>query len=153
MRGTNGHWWIPLTDASDNEFWCFLDLRLNKRLSKQSRRRHLGLHCAHYDVTVMQWWHRIARHGSTNWIITKRTTWQPITVSTDYGFWEERKTSILQGTTHQRAPDYGNGRSIKQEQTHFTNTFCILIPIRCKILSALIQIYRCDPYKTWYMTR
>ena len=27
--------WIPLTKASDAELWCFLDLRLNKRLSKQ----------------------------------------------------------------------------------------------------------------------
>ena len=27
--------WIPHTKASDAELWCFLDLRLNKRLSKQ----------------------------------------------------------------------------------------------------------------------
>ena len=31
-----GHRWIPLTKASDVELWCFFDLRLNKRLSKQS---------------------------------------------------------------------------------------------------------------------
>ena len=37
-----GHWWIPLTKASDPELSCFFDLRLNKRLSKQSRRRWLG---------------------------------------------------------------------------------------------------------------
>ena len=30
-----GHRWIPLTKTSDAELWCF-DLRLNKRLSKQS---------------------------------------------------------------------------------------------------------------------
>ena len=30
-----GHRWIPRTKASDAELWCFLDLRLNKRLSKQ----------------------------------------------------------------------------------------------------------------------
>ena len=28
--------WIPRTKASDAELWCFLDLRLNKRLSRQS---------------------------------------------------------------------------------------------------------------------
>ena len=28
--------WIPPTKASDAELWCFFDLRLNKRLSKQS---------------------------------------------------------------------------------------------------------------------
>ena len=33
-----GHQRIPLK-ASDVELWCFLDLHLNKRLSKQSRRR------------------------------------------------------------------------------------------------------------------
>ena len=32
------HRGIPLTKASDAELWCFFDLRLNKRLSKQSRR-------------------------------------------------------------------------------------------------------------------
>ena len=31
-----GHRWIPLTKASDTELWCFLDLHLNKRLSKHS---------------------------------------------------------------------------------------------------------------------
>ena len=30
---------IPLTKASDAELWCFFDLRLNKRLIKQSRPR------------------------------------------------------------------------------------------------------------------
>ena len=34
-----GHWWIPLTKSSDTQLWCFFDLRLNKRLGKQSRRR------------------------------------------------------------------------------------------------------------------
>ena len=31
-----GHRWIPHTKASDTELWCFLDLYLNERLSKQS---------------------------------------------------------------------------------------------------------------------
>ena len=31
-----GDRWIPLTKASDAELWCFFDLRLNKRLIKQS---------------------------------------------------------------------------------------------------------------------
>ena len=31
-----GHRWIPRTKASDAKLWCFLDLRLNKRMSKQS---------------------------------------------------------------------------------------------------------------------
>ena len=30
-----GHRSIPLTKASDAELWCFVDLRLNKRLNKQ----------------------------------------------------------------------------------------------------------------------
>ena len=34
-----GHRWIPLTVASDSELWCFFDMRLNKRLSKQPRLR------------------------------------------------------------------------------------------------------------------
>ena len=35
-RVFTGHRWIPRTKASDAERWCFLDLRLNKRLNKQS---------------------------------------------------------------------------------------------------------------------
>ena len=47
-----GYRWIPLTKASDAEHWCFFNLRLNERLSKQSRRwwfgtpsRSLERHC------------------------------------------------------------------------------------------------------------
>ena len=40
----------PVTQGID----IFFDLRLNKRLSKQSRRRWLRHHRAHYDVTVME---------------------------------------------------------------------------------------------------
>ena len=40
----NGHRWIPLTKASDAELHVFFDLRINKRLSKQSRRRWLCRH-------------------------------------------------------------------------------------------------------------
>ena len=35
-REFTGHWWIPRTKASDAELNVFFDLRLNKRLSKQS---------------------------------------------------------------------------------------------------------------------
>ena len=38
-RESIGHQWIPFTKASDAELWLFFDLCLNKRLSKQSRRR------------------------------------------------------------------------------------------------------------------
>ena len=39
----------PVTRSFD----VFLDLRLNKRLSQQSKRRRLRRHCANYDVTIM----------------------------------------------------------------------------------------------------
>ena len=35
-REFTGHRWIPLTKASDTEFWCFIYLRLTKQ-SKQSK--------------------------------------------------------------------------------------------------------------------
>ena len=51
-----GHRWIPLTKASDAELSCFFDLRLNKRLSKQSwgwwfemPSRSLWHHCSATD--------------------------------------------------------------------------------------------------------
>ena len=37
VRGIHRSRWIPHTKASDAELWCFFDLRLNKRLNKQSR--------------------------------------------------------------------------------------------------------------------
>ena len=36
---STGHRWIPLTGASDEKLWRFFDLRLNKWLNKQWRRR------------------------------------------------------------------------------------------------------------------
>ena len=52
-----GHRWIPLTKASDAEVWGFLDLRLKKRLSKQSR---------------LQWFatpsRSLWRHRNYNWL-------------------------------------------------------------------------------------
>ena len=47
------HRWIPRTKASDAGFGVFFDLRLNKRLSKQSWAGDLRRHRAHYDVIVM----------------------------------------------------------------------------------------------------
>ena len=32
-----GHRWLPIIKADETELWCFFDLRLNKRMSKQSR--------------------------------------------------------------------------------------------------------------------
>ena len=41
----------PVTRSFD----IFFDLRLNKWLSKESRRRWCGMQSRHYDVTVMRW--------------------------------------------------------------------------------------------------
>ena len=48
-----GHWWIPLTKASDAELWCFFICAwtngwVNNRGAGDLRRNR-----AHYDVTVM----------------------------------------------------------------------------------------------------
>ena len=60
-REFTGHRWIPLTKASDAEFWCFFLFFwvwtkgwVNNRDAGDLRRR-----CAHYDVTVMssEDWH------------------------------------------------------------------------------------------------
>ena len=39
VRGFTGDRWFPITEASDAELWCFLDLRPNKGLIEQSIRR------------------------------------------------------------------------------------------------------------------
>ena len=60
-----GHRWIPRTKASDAELYVFVDLRLIKRLSKQSwgwwfetQSRTLWRHCNEVDVmtTNDNWW-------------------------------------------------------------------------------------------------
>ena len=45
--------WFPSKRPVTRSFDVFFDLRLNKRLSKQSRHRWLRHHRAHYDVTGM----------------------------------------------------------------------------------------------------
>ena len=45
---------FPSQRPVTRSFAVFFDLRLNKRLNKQSRRRDLKRHRAHYDVTVIQ---------------------------------------------------------------------------------------------------
>ena len=44
------HWWIPAQRPVTRSFEVLFDLRLNKRLSKQSGCRR---HRAHYDVIIM----------------------------------------------------------------------------------------------------
>ena len=51
--------WFPRTKASDAELWCFFDLSLNKRLSKQSlgwwfetQSRPLWRHCNEEGLSV-----------------------------------------------------------------------------------------------------
>ena len=44
---------FPAQRPVTRSFDVFFDLRLNKRLSKQSRAGDLKRHRAHYDVTVM----------------------------------------------------------------------------------------------------
>ena len=46
-----GHRWIPLTKASNMELWCFFDLCLNKRLSKQLR-------CQWFETPSCSLWRR-----------------------------------------------------------------------------------------------
>ena len=57
-REFTGHRWIPCTKASDAELWCCPDLRLNKRLSKQSRRRWFEMpsHSLWHHCNESVWW-------------------------------------------------------------------------------------------------
>ena len=48
-----GRWRIPLTKPVSRSFGVSFDLCLNKRLSRQSRRRWFETHRAHHDVTVL----------------------------------------------------------------------------------------------------
>ena len=58
-----GHRWIPLTKW--RSFDVFFDLRLKKRLSKQTRRRWFETHRANYDVTDCNWYSFTVRVWST----------------------------------------------------------------------------------------
>ena len=74
-----GRRWIPGTKASDAELWCFLDLRPNKRLSKQSwgwwfetLSRPLWRHC--HD----SFWSRNRQdrlHGASAVTICRKVCW------------------------------------------------------------------------------
>ena len=78
-----GHRWIPHTKVSVVELWCFLDVRRNKGLCKQSRRRifETPLHslCRHYDEwndsELYGWMNHINPPITDDKIATKQT-WQ-----------------------------------------------------------------------------
>ena len=53
VQGIHRSRWIPHTKTSDAELWCFLWLRLNKRLSEAGDLRRCR---AHYGVTLMGGW-------------------------------------------------------------------------------------------------
>ena len=54
-REFTGHWWIPLTKASDAELWCFLWSApwINGWVNNRDT-GDLRCHHAHYDVSVMK---------------------------------------------------------------------------------------------------
>ena len=71
-----GHRWIPCTKASDAELWCFLDLRLNKRLSKQSWGWWLGTlsrpvwrYCNVLLLTMKSFWDKNIKLWIWKWVI------------------------------------------------------------------------------------
>ena len=51
VRGFTGHWWIPLTKASDAELWCFIWSAPEQTIEYIVG--DLRRHRAHYDVTVI----------------------------------------------------------------------------------------------------
>ena len=68
VRGITGQRWIPLTKAGDAGFDVFFDLRLNKRLSKQSwdwwfetPSRPLWRHCN--DMFKVNWCQTATKHN------------------------------------------------------------------------------------------
>ena len=72
--------WIPLTKVSEAGRWCFLDLRLNKRLIKQSIRRwfeapwpSLWSQCNYHDYLSMFKTHII--RGSERGLWSCRVIW------------------------------------------------------------------------------
>ena len=54
-RESTGHWWFPLTNASDVEFWCFFFFICARTNSWENTwyTGDLRCHSAHYDVTVI----------------------------------------------------------------------------------------------------
>ena len=78
----DGHRWIPRTKASDEELWCFLwfDLRLNKRLSKQSwgwwfetPSRSLWRHCNGVCCLHPRKWHHVGTHKLLRIIVNRQS--------------------------------------------------------------------------------
>ena len=63
---------LALCADNSRSFGVFFDLRLNKRLSKQPRRRWLRRHRAHYDVPVM----KSCNRGRTHAASLKRVPWK-----------------------------------------------------------------------------
>ena len=58
-REFTGHWWIPLTKASDAELWCFLWSAPKQTVELTIQMPMSRHHRAHFDVIAMptmEWW-------------------------------------------------------------------------------------------------
>ena len=77
---------FPLTKANDAELWCFFDLHLNKRPSKQSRRRWLETPSRslwrHYNekrlhlLNLLVWYrYHVIRHRNQWYFVLGRHIW------------------------------------------------------------------------------
>ena len=94
-REFTGHRWIPLTKASDTAFWCFFDLRMNKRLRKESPSRPLWRYCSDISrrvstrsaVNKLKPWME-SKHGSPYQTFTKRASGKKIVQL--WGIWIHR---------------------------------------------------------------
>ena len=94
-----GDWWIPLTKAIDAVLWCFFHLRLNKQLSKPSRRwwietpsRSLRRHCNdHLPVLIALLIYQKGLELAMELILIKnRQVWHKITVTLPISTWVTR---------------------------------------------------------------
>ena len=65
---STGHRWIPITKASDAELWFFVDLRVNKQLSKQSRRWWLETPLSRYFQPIRAIFDRDIMRAYDNYI-------------------------------------------------------------------------------------
>ena len=77
------HRWIPLTKASDAEFWCFLICAWTNGWVNYHETGDLRRHCAYYDVTVKSlavtsMCSRGSFHPMLRWWITPGEEWYPM---------------------------------------------------------------------------
>ena len=118
-----GDRWIPLTKASDAELWCFIDLRLNKRLSKQT----WGW-C--FETSSGQLW----RHCNGTWLVCRAISF-PLAIIVPL---------VIQGLAYMLLRNNSKATSVEISRRSFSSLMSWWLWLMLMSSTEIQRVYKCS---------